>query len=360
MLSAFMIGWGGNAAFAGNLPARDAPDFIARPTLDRAGFTAWLEGVRHQAIKEGIKPATVERAFTDIALIGRVIELDRRQAEFHLTFDAYLNNVVNRRRYDKGRHLMARHRQLLDDIQDRFGVNAHIILALWGIETDFGRVGGSFPVISSLATLAYEGRRRTLFTNQLLAALHIIDQGHIRSDQMKGSWAGAMGQVQFMPSTFRHYAHDYDRDGKKDIWNNRADALASAANYLAKSGWNKDIGWGYAVVLPEDFTPKSGKHKNRLDFHSPDHWHRLGIRPLQPDDQPGGQSNSQPGGQLDDQPGGNNDIADSPVALVIPENGSKRAFLVSRNFDVLMRWNRSFYFGLAVGILADQIGQKSP
>jgi membrane-bound lytic murein transglycosylase B len=215
-------------------------------------------------------------------------------------------------------------------------VPARFIVALWGIETGFGRNTGGMPVISALATLAYDGRRPAYFRGELLNALTILDQGHITPSLMVGSWAGAMGQCQFMPSTFLKFAVDWDGDGRRDIWTNRADALASAANYLSSEGWTTTLGWGRPVRLPPGLSPA----RLGLDtVKSLDEWARLGVR------------------AADGKPLPRREVQASIVIAESPKgSGAGPAFLVYDNFRTLMKWNRSIFFALAAGHLADRIG----
>jgi membrane-bound lytic murein transglycosylase B len=191
--------------------------------------------------------------------IPRIIELDRSQPEFKLTLKQYLDRIVSDKTVWDGRRLYREHRDLLKKIGDQYGVEPQYIVALWGIETRYGRITGGYPVIAALATLAYDGRRSAFFRAELIRALKILEEGHIALEDMDGSWAGAMGQVQFMPSSFVTYAVDYDGDGRTDIWDNVPDALASAANYLSKSGWARNQGWGGEVNCLKVLIPGSPK-----------------------------------------------------------------------------------------------------
>jgi membrane-bound lytic murein transglycosylase B len=292
-------------------------------------FTEWLEGVRKEASAAGISDATIESAFKNLTLLPRVVELDRRQPEVTRTFRSYLKHAVSKQRVDQGKRLFDAHRPLFENIGARYGVPPRYLVALWGIESNYGGYTGGFSVIGALATLAYDGRRSSFFRAELLNALKIIDHGHIDTPNMTGSWAGAMGQVQFMPSSFLSFAVDYDDDGRVDIWNNVSDALASAANYLKRAGWVSGLKWGREVTLPEGFD----RSLVGLDVQkSIDQWARLGVR----------------------RPGGNGLPAGTGVsASVVQPDGSGRSFLVYENFRVLLKWNRSVYFGLAVGLLAN-------
>ena len=219
-------------------------------------FNTWLDTLKIEARSKGISQSTIESSLSGIKPIPRVIELDRKQPEFTLTFEEYLGRVVSDRRIRIGKAKLVEHKKLLAEISIKYGVQPRYIVALWGIETDFGRITGGFPVISSLATLAYDGRRSKFFRKELFLALKIVDKGHITAKDMLGSWAGAMGQNQFMPSSFHAYAVDYNRDGSKDIWKTLPDIFASIANYLSKSGWQGDQTWGRAVRLPDKFSSK--------------------------------------------------------------------------------------------------------
>ena len=223
---------------------------------------------------------------------------------------------------------------LLDDISKEYNVQPRFIVALWGIETDFGRISGGFPVIDSLVTLAYDGRRGEYFSKELINALKIIDQGHISYDEMVGSWAGAMGQTQFMPSSFLSYAQDYNNDGRKDIWKSKEDALASAANYLSKLKWDNNETWGREVKVNNDFNISNDeltlRNKKKIS-----EWQILGVRRIDGRDLP----KKNVGGYL----------------IKINDNNKERYFLVYKNFKKILKWNTSNYFAIAVGILSDSI-----
>ncbi|MDH3239798.1 MAG: lytic murein transglycosylase, partial [Alphaproteobacteria bacterium] len=222
-------------------------------------FQAWLEGVRAEGLKRGLSKATLDAALDGLTPIERVIKLDRRQPEFVQTFRQYIEKRVNDWRIQTGRERFATHGALLKEVSQRFGVQPRFIVALWGIETNFGRHTGGFSVVRALATLAFDGRRAAYFRKELFNALTIIDEGHISAADMKGSWAGAMGQNQFMPSSFLSYAVDYNGDGRRDIWGTTADVFASAANYLKKAGWRSDQTWGREVKLPDGFAARIGE-----------------------------------------------------------------------------------------------------
>ncbi|MGE5538646.1 MAG: lytic murein transglycosylase [Gemmatimonas sp.] len=325
-------------------PSQPAPP--ALPPFTEEGFPEFVAGVRADAIKAGISAATVDRAFAGVKPIARIIELDRRQPEFTLTFDQYLARVVNGDRVRAARAKYQENKALLDAVAERYGVQPRFIVAFWGIETNFGQSTGGFSVISALATLAFEGRRAAYFREELMNALRILDQGHIRPADMKGSWAGAMGQSQFMPSTFINYAVDWNGDGKRDIWTNRGDVFASAANYLKQSGWNDNETWGRRVTLPPGFEAKLAGLKrppsesrcaalNRLTADKPlREWQAMGVRRAD-------------GGDLPNQ--------NVMAAIALPEGPSGPALLVYGNFRATLKWNCSISFAAAVGTLADQI-----
>ena len=215
-------------------------------------FNEWLEEFRAEAIVSGISEATLDTALVNVQPVERVIERDRNQAESRLDFWTYIDRVVTDARITEGRRRLMEDSVLLQDVSNRYGIPARVLVSAWGIESSYGNYQGNDGVISSLVTLAYDPRRATFFRRELLNALRIIDEGHISTEAMKGSWAGAMGQLQFMPSTFIDYAKDGDGDGRKDIWGSSADAIESAANYMAAS-WRPGYIWGRQVEIPDDF-----------------------------------------------------------------------------------------------------------
>ena len=295
-------------------------------------FNTWLDTLKIEARSKGISQSTIESSLSGIKPIPRVIELDRKQPEFTLTFEEYLGRVVSDRRIRIGKAKLVEHKKLLAEISIKYGVQPRYIVALWGIETDFGRITGGFPVISSLATLAYDGRRSKFFRKELFLALKIVDKGHITAKDMLGSWAGAMGQNQFMPSSFHAYAVDYNKDGSKDIWKTLPDIFASIANYLSKSGWQGDQTWGRAVRLPDKFSSKLLGRKIKKGLNQ---WHELGVRKLSGKDLP------------------KRNLLSS---IIRPEKGMVGpAFVVYHNYGVILKWNRSNYFATAVGTLSDKI-----
>ena len=316
------------------VPVAVASGALWGPTKAAEGdFSAFIFGVRRDAAAQGIRASTIEAALRNAEFLPRVIELDRKQPERQLTFSEYLEKVVTEERKDSARRQLVENRVLLDGIWHRYNVEPRFIVALWGIESDFGKVMGNYEVVSALATLAFDGRRSSYFRGELISGLRIIDQGHIRPDKMLGSWAGAMGQCQFMPSTFLGYAVDYDGDGRRDIWNDRADVLASIANYIARLGWHGGQGWGREVTLPAGFDPRfTGLEVRR----STGEWSELGIRGID-------------AAPLAGRAG--------EASLVVPDGAGGPAFLVYDNFRTIMRWNKSTYFAAAVGYLADSMAR---
>lgn len=317
--------------------SQSAPRQTPPPSLDERGFRTWLSDFRNEASRQGISRTTLDAALGSVTLQPRVLELDRAQPERRLTWPEYLQRVINDQRVRDGRIMYARHRALLDEIGRTYGVQPRFIVALWGLETSYGRNTGGFEVVDALATLAYEGRRASFFRGELLKALKIIDQGHIGVHEMRGSWAGAMGQNQFMPSSFVNFAVDHDRDGRTDIWRSLPDVFASAANYLSKSGWNVDETWGRRVQTPRGLDSSLAGLEVKKSLQE---WQALGVRAAD-------------GGPLP--------TVDMQASLVFPDGNAERptagdAFLVYDNYRVIMRWNRSTYFATTVGILADRIG----
>jgi membrane-bound lytic murein transglycosylase B len=294
-------------------------------------FDAFLDGVRAEARRAGISQATLGRALSGIRPNDRVLELDRRQPEFTQSWEQYRDSRLSQTRIDGGRRAFADNRATLEAVQARFRVAPRVVVAIWGLETNYGGFTGNFNVVESLATLAWDGRRAAYFRNELLAALKILDAGHIAPDRMRGSWAGAMGHPQFMPSNFDRLAVDMNGDGRRDIWDDRADALGSIANYLARSGWREDELWGREVVLPAGFNPEDARRENTRPLRE---WTRLGVQ--RPD-----------GTALP--------ALDMEAAVLLPGGAGGQAFVVYANFNVIRRYNPSNFYALAVGMLSDRV-----
>ena len=295
-------------------------------------FTRYIAGVKEEARKKGIAPAVLDHAFAGVHINWRVIELDRHQPEVKLTWEQYRTRIVSDIRVQHGREQLAKHRELLHRVQDRYGVPAEIIVGLWGLESDYGRQMGGFNVIEAVATLAWEGRRGAYFRGQLMDCLKILQAGDIPPEKMVGSWAGAMGQTQFMPDCFLRFAVDFDGDGRRDMWTSFPDVFASTANNLAMEGWNAAQPWGTQVRLPGGFDPALAGRGIRKPAAE---WVRLGVSPLD------GRA-PRPG--------------DGLASIVQPGGADGEAFLVfASNFRSLRAYNPSDKYALCIGLLGDRI-----
>ncbi|WP_259779821.1 lytic murein transglycosylase [Aestuariispira ectoiniformans] len=319
----------GSLAFPTATQAQQNADMAAQE------FQAWLQTVRTEASQKGVSNQTLDEALANLKPIDRVLELDKRQPEFTRTFWDYIGRAVSPDRIERGRKLLRQHADLFRDVYARNGVQGRFLVAFWGLETNFGDHTGGFPVIGALATLAHDPRRSDFFRAELMNALTILDHKHITLDRMEGSWAGAMGQTQFMPSTFVRYAKDGDGDKKIDIWGSLPDVMESASNYLSSVGWKRDETWGREVRLPKGFDLDLVD----LDIrHSLSEWQKMGVRRAD-------------GGNLPI-------VAGMKASLVLPAGYKGPAFLVYNNFNKIMVWNRSIYYAIAVGHLADRIAGK--
>ncbi|MCW8866176.1 MAG: lytic murein transglycosylase [Colwellia sp.] len=313
--------------------------------LTEEGFAKYVAQLKKEALAQGFEQSLVETSFAQVKFHQRAVAADRKQPEKVETLDTYLPKRVPGWKVKKARSLYKKHQEILTEIGHKYNVQPRFIVALWGLETNFGKFTGGYNVVSALSTLAYEGRREAFFKKQLWAALTILDEGHIKIDNMKGSWAGAMGQNQFMPTSFLAYAVDGNGDGKKDIWQNQVDIFASMANYLKKEGWNDELTWGRQVKLPQNFDnslaiPKNtGSRKKWLKAWSTSEktlaeWQALGVRRTD---------------------GTNLPNVDIKAALVFPDDENGRAYLAYDNYKSLMHWNLSYYFVSSVGHLSDRI-----
>jgi membrane-bound lytic murein transglycosylase B len=319
------------------LPRSIALVLSALPLLAAAQppFEECLDGLREVAVERGISERTADRVLPTVRELPRVVQADRDQPEFVETFATYLGRRVTADRITRGRELLGRHRALLERVAAEYGVPPQVLLAFWGLETNYGSVLGNVPVFDSLATLACEGRRGAYFTTEFVNALHIVESG-IDARSMIGSWAGAMGQTQFMPSVYLEHAVDGDGDGVVDLWGSVEDAFASAGNFLRSLGWRPAWRWGREVRLPEGFDyARAGRDRPR----PLEEWHALGVMTAEGRSIPS--------------------LGDS-AALLVPAGHRGPAFLVYDNFDVIMRWNRSEFFALSVGHLADRIAGGGP
>ena len=307
---------------------------MASPAHASQDWNTWLNGVKAEARKNGISETIINQALGDIQPISRVIELDRKQPEGTMTFAKYKKNVISDTRIRKGRILMKEHAAELQKASEKYGVPPQYIVSLWGVETSFGEYTGGFKVIPALATLAHDGRRSKFFRTELMNALKILNEGHIKPVNMKGSWAGAMGQNQFMPSSFHAFAVDGNNDGKRDIWGSLPDVFASTANYLSKSGWKEDQKWGREVKLPQGFPKSLASLKIKKSLAE---WKNMGVT------LPNGNAIPTPAGMK--------------ASIVAPGGIDGSTYLVYDNYRVIMKWNKSTYFATSVGLIADAISR---
>lgn len=303
--------------------------FAQKPVPPAPPFGAWLQELKIEAKSKGISDTVIARALDGIKPIPRVLELDRRQPEFTLTFWSYLGRAISDERVRKGKELLRTHKKLLDQIHKKYGVPPRFLVSFWGLESNFGQYTGVFPVVAALVTLAHDRRRPTFFRAQLLAVLALIDKGDIDLGT-KASWAGAMGNHQFIPTTYRDFAVDGDGDGKRDLWQTLPDIFASAANYLKGAGWDKDRTWGREARLPKGFPYELTGLKVRKTLSE---WQKLGVRRAN---------------------GKNLPQVDIEASVVLPAGYQGPAFLVYKNYRTIMIWNRSILYALAVGHLADR------
>jgi membrane-bound lytic murein transglycosylase B len=317
------VGAQGSGTAAARVPAA-APRAVANP-----GFDAWLVGFRGRAT--GISEATLKTGLRNAGFLPEVIERDRNQTEFKRSLQDYLAIAASDERITKGRAAFASQRSTLSAIEARYSVEAHVVTAVWGLESFYGERRGDIPVISALATLAYDGRRGAFFESQLVAALRILQNGDTTPERMTGSWAGAMGHTQFIPTSYQAFAVDFTGDGRRDIWSDDpTDALASTAAYLKNSGWTKGQPWGVEVRLPAGFnTGLAGRKSTR----SPADWATLGVRDMQ-------------GGRVPNH---------GAASILLPAGANGPAFMVFRNFTVITRYNNSESYVIGVGHLSDRI-----
>ena len=297
-------------------------------------FATWKAAYRQEALRAGVQPAVFDSAMAGVAPVQKIRDLDKKQPEKKITFAQYRQNVVTPARIAQGQRLYRQHKALLDQVAAQYGVQPQYIVALWGIETSYGGYTGGYDVVTALATLAWDGRRRDFFESELTNALKILQAGHIDKANFKGSWAGAMGQCQFMPSSFNAYAQDFNGDGHKDIWTTLPDVFASAANYLHKNGWEDGLRWGREVKLTR---PIPESQISLKVSHPLSYWVQSGVATVW----------GQPLPSLDIQ-----------ASLVQPDGSSGPTYLVYDNYKVIMDWNRSTYFATSIGLLADAIAAK--
>jgi membrane-bound lytic murein transglycosylase B len=309
----------------------------AQQDKNQAGFERYIQSFKQEAVTKGYDASFLDRVFCDAAFRQRVVKADKNQPERKITLDSYLATRVPDWKVKQAVDLLNKYQDVLHQVENKFGVQARFIVALWGNESNFGKITGKHPVISSLTTMAYEGRRETMFKKQLYAALDILQEGHIGQENLLGSWAGAMGQSQFMPTSFLHYAYDFDGDGKKDIWSNPADVFASIANFLKTEGWSDSATWGRQVTLSPGFDLSvAGLDKTKM--RTLQQWQALGVRKYDGSSLP---------------------AVNVKASLIMPDGEKGRIYLVYNNFHTLMGWNRSSYFGVSVGYLSDRIKKGS-
>ena len=309
-------------------------------------FEDWLAIVIAEAREQGIREDIIQQALVPVTPIPQVISNDRSQAEFTETFEQYLEKRVTQWRIDTGRARLAQHRDLLERVGAQYGVEPRFIVAFWGIETNYGNFTGGTDVIRALVTLAYDPRRADYFRRELFSALQILNEGHIAHADMKGSWAGAMGQSQFMPSSFVQYAQDFDGDGRRDIWTTPADVFASIAQYLKAADWRDDQTWGREVQLPADYQARASEWQQPPAQHSCSvvrhhtqmlplaQWQEIGVRRIDGSDLPG------------------NDFL---ASIIQPDGPEGRAFLTYQNFRAILRYNCANNYALSIGHLADRL-----
>ena len=297
---------------------------------DAAGsFQAFVSGVYAEAMGQGIRRDVLDAAFAGVVPNEKVIERDRKQVEFTMTWAQYRARVISDKRINDGRAVIAQNRALFAQVEAWSKVSASVIAGIWGLESSFGVDTGNYKVVEALATLAWEGRRAAFFRGELMAALKILNNGDITPARMTGSYAGAMGQPQFMPTSYLRMAVDFDGDGRRDIWTSKADVLASIANYLARSGWRGGETWGQAVRIPAGVTAGGRDVKRPLG-----EWVRLGVVPAN-----GRWAAS----------------GETPAALLAPDGESGETFIAYNNFAAIRRYNPSDFYAIAVGLIGDWV-----
>ncbi|HET9068631.1 MAG TPA: lytic murein transglycosylase [Amaricoccus sp.] len=330
--AAVLAGCGGGGGTAPSAATGPEPGMVPVPD---AGVDAWVAGFRGRALAQGVAPATFDAAFAQAGFLPGVIERDRNQTEFTRTMEDYLAIAASDERVSKGRAALARNGATLRAIEARYGVEPEVVTAVWGMESFYGERRGSVPVVSALATLAYEGRRGSFFESQLVAALKILQNGDVAPAGMTGSWAGAMGHTQFIPTSYLLYAVDFTGDGRRDIWSDDpTDALASTAAYLSRSGWRHGQPWGVEVRLPEGFGGPLGRGTTR----SASAWAAAGVRDMD-------------GRQVPDH---------GPASIIAPMGVRGPAFMVFPNFTVIGRYNNAENYMLGIGHLSDRLKGGPP
>jgi membrane-bound lytic murein transglycosylase B len=297
-------------------------------------FSSWLDAFKAEALAEGIRPQILKEAFQQVQPSSKVRHFDQSQPEKRLAFLKYRQTRADNYRIMLAKKKYKKHQAIIDQVAQDYGVDRCYILTFWGMESSYGHFMGNFPVIQSLATLAYSGRRTDFFREELKYALKMLNENHVSLSTLKGEWAGASGQPQFLPSSWYHYAVDYNQDGKKDIWKSYPDIFASIANYLKSHGWVSEQPWGVEVKLPKHFDSSVINDKN--SFKSVDQWRNLGV-------QFHSSYRIDPTWQ---------------ARIIYPDGGP--SMMIFNNFEVIMRWNRSTYYAGTIGYMADQVCQMLP
>ena len=324
---------GANAPDRSPVPVARAAQEVPQVTRNE-GLDRWIAGFRPRALSAGITPATFDRAFRNAGYLEDVIRRDRAQAEFTRPIWQYLDGAVSDTRIENGRRALREHARVLDEIEARFGVEKEVVVAIWGLESSYGAMRGSTPIISALATLAHDGRRASFFESQLIGALRIVQAGDVEPDAMLGSWAGAMGHTQFIPTSYLAYAVDFRGTGKRDIWSDDpTDALASAAAYLARHGWTRGQPWGVEVRLPANFDRRAAAQRRSVG-----EWRALGVQAV-------------PGARLP---------AQGNASLMFPAGAQGPALLTFDNFRTIKRYNNSDAYVIAIGHLSDRLRGAGP
>lgn len=306
---------------------------FSAPAFSEESFVVWLNSIKKEAITQGISKNTVDKYLhSGLTLNEDIIKRDRNQPEFALSFWDYIDKALSEKRISKGKQLLKKHQKDFARIEKKYGISPHYLAAFWGMETFYGEYMGQYDPIEALVTLSYDLRRRDFFKKHLFILLELLDKNKIESKDLKSSWAGAMGNFQFMPLTLKDYGTDADNNGKINIWNSLTDSFESAGNYLSLIGWSKGELWGREVILPLKFNYASfvGKKEKK----SLKDWSKIGIKQSSGEKLP------------------NLDIL---ASLILPAGHKGPAFLVYNNFDVIMKWNKSEFYALAIGLVADRL-----
>ena len=302
-------------------------------TQENNGFSSWLATFKTEAVAAGISEDVFDNAFIGVTVDESVYKANDNQPEFNRAIWSYLDSAVSASRLSNGASKFAVNDTLLSEIEDTYGVDAEVIVAIWGMESSYGAILGDHDAIRALATLAWQGRRTSFGRSQLIGALKIIQNGFATREELKGSWAGAMGHTQFIPTTYLAYAVDHDGDGRRDIWGNLGDVFSSTANYLSKSGYKKDTPWGVEVTLPQDFDFSLAAPGDRRPLVA---WASLGVK---------GVHKSLVGGY----------DPNVRARVIVPAGADGPAFLVFQNFEAILKYNRSTAYALGVGLLSDGV-----